>query len=90
MQGTTLLMLSALASTEMVGLGNMILDWFDRIGTAFIDMVTAIPNAVADLFSQWGQTIGQTWYGPILAAIAIIAVFLIMYAGFWIQDVFLE
>lgn len=46
---------------------------------ASVAMITAIPRAIATIFSEWAWIIGNTWYGPILGAATIAMVFLIGY-----------
>lgn len=80
-----------LPSAPVLDLGDTIIGWFEEIVNAFIDMFVAIPRAFADIFSGWSYDItNHGWYGPILAAIVIIAVFLIFYGAIWLQDSFFE
>ena len=80
-----------LPSAPMLNLGETIIGWFEEIVDAFIGMVTAIPNAVADIFSGWSDTIvAEGWYGPVLAAVVVVIVFLIIYGAIWLQGVIFE
>ena len=72
------------------GLGEIIISWFRQIGQAFVDMAIAIPTAFANIFSGWVDTVTQDWYGPVYAALALLMVGLIIYAGFWIKTTILE
>ena len=80
-----------LPSAPMLNLGDTIIGWFEEIVDAFIGMVTAIPNAVASIFSGWADTIlAEGWYGPVLAAVVVVIVFLIVYGAIWLQGVIFE
>ena len=80
-----------LATAIQMSLGETIIGWFEEIVDAFIGMITAIPKAVADIFAGWADSIlGEGWYGPILAAIVVVIVFLVVYGAIWLQGVIFE
>lgn len=66
-----------------------IIDAMKSIIKSFTSMITAVPDAVATIFSQWAWIVGNTWYGPILGALTIAAVFLIGYGMLWFVERFL-
>lgn len=83
-------MMIPLQETQL-DLGETIIGWFEQVVEAFIGMVTAPWNATADIFEGWADSIiDQGWYGPILAAIVIVMVFLIVYGAIWLQGVIFE
>ena len=80
-----------LATAIQMSLGDTIVGWFEELADAFIAMITAIPNAVARIFEGWPDTIvAEGWYGPVLATVVVVIVFLIIYGAIWLQGVIFE
>ncbi len=70
-------------------LGEQILSWFQEIGQSIVDLITAPFDALASIWSSWGDSLG-TWYGPVLMMIVLIAMIILFYAGTWVLDNFLN
>ena len=80
-----------LPSSPILAFGDTIIGWFEEVVDAFIAMITAIPEAIASIFGGWPDTIiAEGWYGPVLATIVVVIIFLIIYGAIWLQDVFFE
>lgn len=73
----------------MTDLLESMINAIKSIITAFTDMIAAVPRAIATIFEQWAWIVGNTWYGPVLGALTIAAVFLIGYGVLWLIERFL-
>lgn len=75
----------------MADLGDTIMDWFNDIGQALIDLITAPFNAFSDIWDGWADAISSHgWYAPVLAVVVAIIVLVIFYFGTRIIDWFLN
>lgn len=81
---------ATITATSLGDIGDAIVDAFTRVVNAFTNMILAIPEAIISVFTNWADLISGVWYGPIIAAITIIAFIIIVYAGFQIINWFLN